>query len=209
MALTSSPGHYQTSFAALGDPHFTGFDGSFFEYQGECNKYYNIISSKNFQLNSLFTNWPTTPGATAMREVGVKVKTDSGFTEIRFDESGKSYVNGENLSEFKSGDFYFGIKQKESNEVYINYLENKAEGIGLFINGFIICFKGLEIFISYETDNVNAPYYNIVGKHNNEMELHGVVGQTANPNLNRNENFQDFEVSSLFGSNFKYNLLEN
>lgn len=64
------------------DPHFIGFDGSIFDFQGISGDVFNIVSDSMLQVNALFLDasegaksWYK--GATWMLQVGVKCFNDS------------------------------------------------------------------------------------------------------------------------------------
>jgi len=61
-----------SSGGATGDPHFHGFDGSRYDFQGEPGAVFNIISDETFQLNARFVASPT-DGKTYMGVIGVRV----------------------------------------------------------------------------------------------------------------------------------------
>lgn len=46
----------------LGDPHFTGFDGSKYDFYGRSDAFFNMLSEKDHQINAAFTELFTTDG---------------------------------------------------------------------------------------------------------------------------------------------------
>jgi hypothetical protein len=64
---------WRVSASAVGDPHFHGFDGSQYDFQGEPGNWFNIITDSDFQLNALFVESPT-DGKTYMGEIAVQVQ---------------------------------------------------------------------------------------------------------------------------------------
>lgn len=210
MPFESSPNHYETSFAVLGEPHFHGFDGKSFDYQGQPTKLYNIITTSFLQLNSLFTTWHTTPHATVMTNIGLKIKTNKELIKIKLDSDGKSYINDFPDCNIKFNDGSFGI-QTNVNDFYTEIAKTKTSGsnigIGSFIHGYFLHLNDLKLIISYET-YLDHTYYNIMGTLTNKIEIDGIVGRTANVDYEEID-LAIYEVSSLFADDFKFNLFKS
>lgn len=61
------------SAAVEEDPHFTGFDGSTYDFQGKPDKVYNVITDEDFHLNARFVQSEKDQN-TYMGVIGVRVK---------------------------------------------------------------------------------------------------------------------------------------
>src|SRR5258708_1475632 len=70
-STTSRPG---LSFT-VGDPHFYGFEGESFDFMGKPNRYYNLLTDTEVQVNAYFIYWATS-GAdnfTVTEQIGILV----------------------------------------------------------------------------------------------------------------------------------------
>eukprot|EP01113_Clastostelium_recurvatum_P016565 TRINITY_DN194_c0_g1_i9.p1 TRINITY_DN194_c0_g1~~TRINITY_DN194_c0_g1_i9.p1 ORF type:complete len:405 (+),score=123.12 TRINITY_DN194_c0_g1_i9:55-1269(+) len=78
----------------IADPHFTGFQGERYEFQGVSGKWFSIISDAHFQLNALFQHLGTNAaGTTNMIAFGILADEHT----IQVDANATTIVDGETL----------------------------------------------------------------------------------------------------------------
>ncbi|KAK9803625.1 hypothetical protein WJX72_006770 [[Myrmecia] bisecta] len=69
--------------AVVGDPHFTGFNGVEFDFQGENNRVFAILSDPTTQLNALFGQDFMYTNTTVMRALGLRHLGDSITVKVK------------------------------------------------------------------------------------------------------------------------------
>jgi len=143
---------------ASGDPHFVGFDGSRFNFDGTGGEIFNIISDRNFQLNSLFSEM-TVKGqdGTWMTQIGMLV----GNVTIVFSPANGVLVNGNML-------LHAGTTKK-LNDVSIEVFERQVivVGGGYSVKIDVVGVEG-EVYLNLDISLSIRP-----------INPHGILGQTA------------------------------
>ena len=226
----------------IGDPHFFGWDGQLFDFQGEPNKIYNAISHKNLQLNlklkekefasvSTIEDLNTLAHNTFVGSIGlqspdydVAIHSGSSSTE---DEAGYVLINHKMYQIRESG----VVLDKEGLLIeWINYGSNtlhksgKIAGI-LHINTPDFEFKvyfleqGRNLLALNEWNSHPFRFLELSASHKTPVgeKMHGILGQTAPKHSGELAKLSehifklegsnsDYEVSHLFGGDFKFNV---
>lgn len=204
----------------IGDPHFYGFEGESFDFMGEPNKYYNLITDSEVQVNAYFVYWATS-GAdnfTATEQIGILLNDH----RIHVSPAGL-VINGHAVQEVKTtcsvaGGAVVSIERFDQMDRRVPKCMRKDARCGDFIRGYEVkTGRGYEFIITVATDNVNPPFLNLISKMTGRLWPHRIIGQTADhdgmPRQGRGQNgegviegfYQDYEVSSLWSSDFKFN----
>ena len=214
---TGTPNAPISDFTFSGDPHFVSFRGEKFEFQGKPDKYFNIYSDANIQINSLFTYWETsgTSNLTIITELGIKFSN----LRIKIDAASQTVT----VNDIIVTDAIFGCGFiKTVDEIPKKYESIKdTQGFETFIKGVIVRILDYDTFIAFSTDHVNQVFINLIMKIAPEvlegLDAHGVVGQTAMykgpPRKSMGPNgagiiqgsYRDYEVCDLFEDDFKFN----
>lgn len=144
------------------DPHFTGFDGSTYDFQGKINKVYNLVTDKYFQLNARFIAAPKVSN-TYMGALGVRVHENTIVIEP-FSVTINGQAAHKGAYELKTRD------EKDGNAGAV-YIEKGFVSIvtkGFMVSAKVIRKDGvtyLNVETSVQSDHLVHP--------------HGLLGQTA------------------------------
>lgn len=194
--------------AVSGDPHFVGFRGQKFLFNGEIDKHFNLLSDSDIQINAFFRYWHTSgnDNLTAIENIGIVY----GDNRIQINANDKCTINGDEILESSNlGDATLKVIDKLKIDV------KEYEGFGDFIKGYVLETKNYVFMITICTDHVNPNFLNFIGTLKNEQVCpHGIIGQTTKPS-NATDGIQgegivegsykDYEVSSLWDSDFTFN----
>ena len=204
----------------IGDPHFHGFDGESFDFMGEPNRYYNLLTDAEVQVNALFVHWPTggADNFTATEQIGILVKNH----RLQISPTGLT-IDGLDVPEAQTT-HSVGAGASASVEKFDQLDDRCSSGMrndprcANFIRGYRVKTRcGYEFVITVSTDNVNPPFLNLASKMNRRLWPHGIIGQTADHDgmarhgCGQNGEgiiegrYPDYEVSSLWGTDFKFN----
>jgi len=177
--------------ASVSDPHFIGFRGEKFFFNGKPDKYYNLLSDSNIQVNAYFRHWESSgeENFTATQKIGVIIGNNE-LTRIEFNSSRKVLVNGIRLGETPDETVYFKTGNGDhqgSMTVKFKGLEDLYdklghEEFGKPLKAYVLDVESYELHIIMATDEstVNRPYLNFVGQlKSTKVRPHGIVGQTA------------------------------
>lgn len=198
-----------------GDPHVFGLDGGRFDFMGEADKYYNMLSDSNVQYNAKFKG--IGPGATALGEVGFQVGTaQSGYTRIQFAPGGRPIVNGQVLRPGTRIVFDTGLVNNSGQRVrgFVAYNEQtKTMSVNTGEYQFDIIDQGGQT-LDQRTQVTT------LGVKSDGVTAHGVFGQTAHFQPGRVLNgrlgqgaqgegaiaghYRQYEVSGLFATQNTY-----
>lgn len=216
--------------AGAGDPHFYGFEGESWFFNGDIGGYYNLFSDDGIQINSLFRHWTTSGVAnfTAMEEIGITIITNKvpkiknakkklfkkiigELIEIKITANHSISVNNEKICDSLDPilEFTNDFKDYFTEEEIEKF--KQTEGYGTFMKGYIIRFWPYNFIITQSTDGVNAPYLNIIVRldGNTTNRPHGIIGQTADFDGKLKEKMDgeelDYKVSDLWANDFKFN----
>jgi len=197
--------------SVCGDPHFTGLHGESYNIQGEPNKYYNILTDIDIQVNSLFTSYCEKWVANATVLGMVSIKVDS--MQISISNRHEVSVNAQFLDplsfpmNISFGDAVLYVSDAEDitffnreYEIAVQIVDNHRKAWSPSCT-FILIDVGITIL-----DKTRKP--------------HGLLGQTSththpvvsNHQVGGNNGqgeiegiYKDYEVSGLFGDDFKFN----
>lgn len=167
---------------ATGDPHFTGFNGSAYDFHGQAGQVFNLLSDAHLQVNALFAGWGCN-GATVINQLGIL----SGSDHLLIGANGQLSLNGNPL--------YQGSTLLENGSV--NVLGNGVTSISTEEYLLKIYDRGdyLDLEISTTEDGVNA----------DGVMPDGVMGQTASGDFRLSNG--DFVVNDgIFGTHWAHNM---
>jgi hypothetical protein len=213
-----------------GDPHFYGFEGENWFFNGEVGGYYNLFSDDGIQINSLFRYWETSraDNFTAMEEIGITI-ISAKIPKVK--NAKKKLSKKINVPEIKiriTANGHISVNDEwvcDSLDPILEFVENlnsyftedeiekfkQTEGYGELMKANIIRFWPYNFIITRSTDRVNAPYLNIIVRldGNTDNRPHGIIGQTADFDGKPKEKIDgeecDYKVSDLWASDFKFN----
>lgn len=162
-----------------GDPHFVGFDGNSFEFQGIPNNIFNLLSDAKVQVNALF-NGLGNSYYTVMGQIGIRLGKD----QLLVNSGGGVNINGSILE--GSANLKEGSVLASGGNVSIS---TKEYSINILNKG-----SYLDVDIKTTSEGVNR----------DEVMPTGVIGQTASGNLDLT--IGNFIVNDgIFGTNFVSN----
>jgi len=214
--------------ASVSDPHFIGFEGERFFFNGKPDRYYNLLSDSNIQVNAFFRHWASSGEhmLTATQKIGMIINE----TRIQFDSSKKVLVDGIRLNERPGETVYFktgnGDHQGSMTVKFKGLEEEYAslghEEFGKPLKAYVLDVGGYNLHVVMATDEsiVNRPYLNFVGQlKSTKVRPHGIVGQTADFDGETRQTvegsiqgegiiegvYSDYEVSDLWANDFKFN----
>jgi len=202
-----------------GDPHFIGFRGQRFDFHGEVDRVFNLVSDTNVQVNALFVNADLRPKKlhkTYIGELGILI----GQHKLRFacnrgfDEHIIS-IDGEEL--IKSKPLHFA---DEKEAMIIRGVNDKLtiDYHPYILRAWFSSSRHSSCHITLRASFASATAM---------ASPHGVLGQTANPLVHGQTavggvkslqgegliegHWTDYNIigDDLFGSNFKYNRFDD
>ncbi len=186
--------------SGTGDPHFHGFNGDFFHFNGEDNKWFNLFSSTDMQVNALF-KLGSIQGGTTMQKCGIKIEKQKVEVSIK-DGSLSVKLNEEDLPNDKRVSFKGKfIVFKDTDYLYVT-------------NG--------DFLVKIQASNEGESFYylNFFFSLSKDIKTglpHGIVGQTIHPKrLPKTSGhfqgegvidgrYQDYKVRGMYDDNFKFN----
>jgi hypothetical protein len=193
-------------------PIFSGFEGEEFQFDGIPNKFFNLLTDENIQVNAHFNSHKR------IDEIGIKI----GNSKIKWSaQDGKPEINGQKLHHRS----YITV----DNQAYHSFVEIKplisATENGntpvnsLLINAVKYCFN----IVRNKNCSVMLPYFFKFDAiiYNGNVRPHGIVGQTADFNgapriSNGNQgqgiiegNQLDYVVNDIWSNNFRYNKFKD
>lgn len=186
---------------------FTGFEGERFQFDGIPNKFFNLLTDENIQVNAFFNSHRR------MDHIGIKV----GNSKIKWTaQDGKAEVNGKKLHHRS----YITV----DNQNYHSYVEIKSILDTVTVN---ILFLDVGKYHFHITRNKNCsatlPYFFTFKSviYDRNVRPHGIVGQTADfngaPRIDAGTqgegiiegNLLDYIVRDLWSDNFRYNKFKD
>jgi len=164
-----------------GDPHFKGFKGQKFDFNGVAGHYYNLLSDCNLQVNTKFIS---IRNLTFMGEIGMMVDDH----KVDLYPGSNPILDGKELRE--SGEYVFGVRN------YSLELKKDAGHVFLTVPG------------DYEVKVMDIPWTKFNTNFHNikitRMKGEGIIGHTW-----QNEIEEDLEgnycIASLFDTKFPRN----
>lgn len=198
-----------------GDPHFVGFKGNKYDVMGQPDHFYNLLSDSNVQYNAKFVPWKGNEKATVVGEAGIQVgNAESGLTHVSFSLNGEALVDGVKLNDGESRVFQTGLRDMEGNFITGSA---KLNGKDLIVNTgeYVITLMAKpDGYIDHKLQVTK------LGVQSDGVLPHGLLGQTGRPDYSKGDGKQgegaqgegaidgvytDYEVGSLFDSQFKFN----
>ena len=209
----------QLSFT-VGDPHFYGFEGESFDFMGEPNRHYNLLTDTDVQVNAYFVYWATcgSDNFTATEQIGILVNDH----RIRISPAGLT-VDGRVVPDTRqsyriANGRVAAIERFERVDGRIPEIMRGHLGFGDFIRGYHVKTRcGYEFVVTVSTDHVNPPYLNLLSRMSRRLWPHGIIGQTADHDGVARQGrghdgegiiegcYRDYEVGSLWGTDCKFN----
>jgi len=187
-----------------GDPHFVGLHGEKYNVMGEPNKYFNILTDTDIQVNALYIDPCETKikNATVLGLVGIKTAS----FQVGISSAHEVFVDGVKLdpisfpTNVSAGDATLYVY----NNAEVTFINKEYEVAVQVVNHLKTCvYSYLDISISI-FDKTRKP--------------HGLLGQTSSHthaisskiggNNGEGEiegSYRDYEVSGLFADDFKFN----
>jgi hypothetical protein len=222
------------SSGVCGDPHFVGFNGEGYDFMGEPDEYYNIITSERFQLNAHFAKTVLADGhvmesegelLTLVDEVGIQVNGHKVF----FSVNGTAQVDGEDIAldtimplgdgaylGFRKGNKFDdalgssvpkNLRQKWfGDEVHTPEFVGTVGLFGMVTTFYTVTTPRLPGVTFMDMDFFRPSYFR-------NYEMHGIVGQTNQGSVEERGVFDpvegvdaDYQVSDIWGTDFEANL---
>ena len=233
-----------TDASVLGDPHFLGWNGARFDFQGENHHVYNLISHRDTQVNfqmkqrNFFTvnsleEIDNLSHNTFVGSIGIKTKSHqlvlfSG--ESGFDDAGYIELDGIRHEITKENTLVHSDSEltvQFTRPVSDLHLEKDPVAAVMEINAGIYQLRVFFIESGRNLQNLaewhSHPFrfFDIYASMTEKNPLlrgrmHGVLGQTGDERLSQKPSgsekwsmegaFEDYRVSDLFASDFKFNL---
>jgi hypothetical protein len=209
---------------SLLDPHLVGFNGEKYDFMGESGKIYNLFTSGTLQINMKLEEF--LPERTYITAVGIKAGNSSiGVQEISvllLKSEIECFYNGKPANRFGLNEvfnFNTGLKNQQGSSVY-GWAVCDLKDRWLNVNT-----GSCDITVYHDNEmyeNAICPHLNIsvkvekLGLISDGVAPHGILGITAsciNPRTCTGPNGKgiidgkpaDYEVSSLFSDDCKYN----
>lgn len=145
--------------STFGDPHFHGFDGSTYDFQGMPGHVFNIISDSTLQVNAKFVESPV-DHRTFMGRFGIRIGGDHIFMDANTQEV---RVNG------------FPVAEDESVEL----VSDLAKGIVTHFHHHVMITLGGYRFGIFRRKHTGGYHLDLTSEINSFSNPHGILGQTA------------------------------
>lgn len=207
---------------SVGDPHFQGFEGESYDFMGEPNRYYNLLTDHEVQINAYFAYWPETgdDNSTYTKQIGILVRDH----RIQITPDGLTIDACEMLKNRRvyrvDDDAITSIERLD--QLNEQFPEGAMTPMGFprcnLIRGYRVTTAcGYDCVVIVSQDDTNPPYLNLSISLKHRLWPHGVIGQTADHDgiarkgKGRNGEgiiegtYEDYEISSLWASDFKFN----
>lgn len=184
-------------------PILSGFEGEEFQFDGIPNKFFNLLTDENIQVNAHFNSHKK------IDLIGIKI----GKSKIQWSaQDGKAEVNGEKL--------YHRSYVPFDTQTYYTYVEIKPllEPVRKAI--LLVNVNKYQFNITRNKNcSVTLPYFFDFSAiiYNGNVRPHGIVGQTADfngaPRIDAGLHgegiiegkLRDYIVSGLWNNDFRYN----
>jgi len=197
------------------DPHFIGIQGESYHVMGEPEKWFNIISTPDFQFNAYFQS-------PCEGKWGLSYMTKFAFLidghELLIPTTGNPTLDGTDVWRNR-----WGSTPVSNNATFQRPWDNNfhlaTKDFGMEIERHIVDFSIQKPGWMFYGTNCVPAYFNLKAlKEKNEhiKNVHGLLGQTAHHKHadyktgNQGEGeiegtYKDYEVSGPFATNFKFN----
>mmetsp|Transcript_20792 Transcript_20792/g.23129 ORF Transcript_20792/g.23129 Transcript_20792/m.23129 type:complete len:465 (-) Transcript_20792:92-1486(-) len=202
---------FQRQSGISGDPHFIGLNSQKFDFHGEADKYYALVSDEKIEINALFVDADLRykGGKTYLGQVGILLGNDRIF--ISCDRNNLTHRMELNYAPLNPGDVHrlpFGVvKVSRSNKTRLVVLtDNYRLSVRFSSSRHSTCH------LNMRTKYTSPASHGMVV----ETQPHGVLGQTAgkpvlvidNPGMNGEGIIEgiwtDYIVTDIFSTEFKY-----
>jgi len=203
--------------AVSGDPHFVGFRGQRFDFHGEVDKVFNLITDTSLQVNALFVNADLRPKKlhkTYIGELGIVI----GQHKLRF-ACNRGYA--EHIVEFDGQELLKSKPFSLSDENYAMVIRDVNDKITIDYHPFLL----RAWFSSSRHSSCHITLRSSYSGGSAMTLPHGVLGQTVSPLVLANNalgpksmqgegiiagHWKDYEIidDDLYGTNFKFNRFD-
>jgi len=219
----SVSGTQGASSSVNGDPHFVGFQGEKYDVQGEPEKWFNILSDAEVQVNAFFSQmYYNGKGQTNMVSVGIMVNG----RHILLNNASQIFVDDNEVTQKQQ-------KGEGSANIVASEKDGKRNGTVVAVLSWSVANRLVKmdtfdyvIALQRTESHKGAAFFDVgISLKHSRARPHGLVGQTAHHvykggNTNSNTNtafrghegegviegtFKDYEVSSAFATDFLYN----
>jgi len=186
------------ALTTIGDPHITPFNGPKFDFTGSNGEFYNFIDSQNFRMNMRMRGRELT----VVSEAGILLFGVEKY-HIIANEDETGYIEVRHNDQLLKHGYSMKTNVGKQTETEVTVTAKK----------FTVTTKEFEVTLQWCNNGVHV--YNKVPHLDNsskcfiefENNVHGIAGQTVNPEFQKIEGEEsDYLVSGPFSNDFKYRI---
>jgi len=201
------------------DPHFIGIHGEKYSVVGEGEKWFNIISTPDFQFNAFFQQaCENKKGMTAITSVAVKINGH----RFRVNATGSAQLDGATLKTpphahshpIGENGVYGSISHPWNNNFEIHTPEFSVVLIRHMIDPTIqkpgMVYYGKNCLVSYfntefKDHNMSSAMHGLLGQTAHHVHLHAVSAKGNEGQGEIEGTYKDYIVSGPYENDFKFN----